>query len=131
LAGADANLSNLLLSAGTISPPFNPSTINYTLTVSNATTSTTVMPTAEDPAATITVNGEAVVSGGTSSSISLNVGSNTINTAVTAQDGTTKTYTVTVVRITFSLPAFFSPSRAITTVGVDFSYQPGVTDALT
>ncbi|WP_162252470.1 cadherin-like beta sandwich domain-containing protein, partial [Rhizobium sp. Root1334] len=52
-----------------------------------------------DPAATVTVNGATVVSGSASGAIALAVGTNTITTVATAQDGATaKTYTVTVTR---------------------------------
>ena len=44
----NANLSNLVLSAGAIQPPFDPNTTSYTLTVPNSTTSTTVTPTAQE-----------------------------------------------------------------------------------
>ena len=44
------------------------------------------------------MNGAAVTSGSASNVIGLNVGSNTITVVVTAQDDTTKTYTVTVMR---------------------------------
>ena len=102
-ASTNANLSNLVLSAGAISPAFSAATTSYTLTVPNSTTSTTVTPTVADSTATVKVNGQTVASGTASNSISLNVGSNTITTVVTAQDGTTtKTYTVTITRQTSS-----------------------------
>ncbi|WP_274318745.1 S-layer homology domain-containing protein, partial [Paenibacillus qinlingensis] len=54
--------------------------------------------------ATVKVNGTAVASGAASEAISLSVGSNTITTIVTAEDGTTtKTYTVTVTRAAAAL----------------------------
>ena len=43
---SDANLSNLVLSSGILTPAFTSATINYTATVSNATNSITVTPTA-------------------------------------------------------------------------------------
>jgi hypothetical protein len=46
----------------------------------------------------VTVNTIAVTSGSPSGAISLVVGTNTITVLVTAQDTTTKTYTVTVTR---------------------------------
>jgi hypothetical protein len=58
----------------------------------------TVTPTAEDGNATVKVNNIPVVSGSPSSPISLDPGSNTISIVVTAENGTTKTYTVTVNR---------------------------------
>ncbi len=98
-ASANADLSGLALSAGTLSPTFAAGTTSYTATVSNATTSLTITPTVADATATVTVNGATVTSGSASGSIALNVGDNSITTIVTAQDGsTTKTYTVIVTR---------------------------------
>ena len=99
LLSTNANLSNLTISAGTLTPAFASGTLSYTASVSNATTSITETPTVADATATVKVNGTAVVSGNPSGPISLAVGSNVITTVVTAQDGTTtRTYTVTVTR---------------------------------
>ncbi|RYF56366.1 MAG: cadherin-like beta sandwich domain-containing protein, partial [Comamonadaceae bacterium] len=99
LPSANADLSALSLSAGTLAPAFAAGTISYTASVGNAATSLTVMPTVADATASITVNGVATASGNASGAIALAVGTNTITTTVTAQDGTTvRTYTVTVVR---------------------------------
>ena len=98
---ANANLSNLVLSVGTLTPGFAGATTAYTATVPNATASITVTPTVSDGAASVKVNGTAVTSGNASGPISLAVGANTINTVVTAPDGTTtKTYALVVTRIT-------------------------------
>ena len=95
-----ADLGSLVLSAGTLSPGFARGTIIYTASVPNVTTSLMVTPTVADATATgITVNGVAVASGSASGAITLNVGGNIITTVVTAQDGTTKTYTTTVTRL--------------------------------
>ena len=94
-----ATLSNLSISAGTLTPVFATATTSYTAIVSNAVTSLTLTPTTTNANATVTVNGVAVVSGSPSGAITLAVGSNVITTVVTAQDGTTiGTYTVTVTR---------------------------------
>ena len=96
----NANLFNLVLSAGTLTPSFSSSIISYTASVSNGTTSITVTPTTAESHATLTVNGIAVASGNASGSIALSLGANTISTVVTAQNGTTaKTYTVIVTRL--------------------------------
>lgn len=98
-ASTNANLSGLAISQGTLTPTFASGTTSYSANVSNATTSITLTPTVADSTATVTVNGTAVTSGNASGSIALAVGSNTINTTVTAQDGTTtKSYVVTVIR---------------------------------
>jgi trimeric autotransporter adhesin len=127
---SNADLSNLTLSAGTLSPVFSPATTSYTASVANTVTSITLTPTAVDVNSTITVNGNAVTSGSPSGSIVLAVGPNVITTVVTAQDAvTTKTYTVTVTRaaagvatvsITTSLPDFGAVCINTTTTASSF-----------
>ena len=95
---SNANLSALSLSAGTLSPAFAAGTTGYAANVTNATPSITVTPTVADGTATVKVNGTSVASGSASGAIILAVGANAISTIVTAQDGSTKTYTVTVTR---------------------------------
>ena len=95
----DANLSNLTLSQGTLSPVFAQAGTSYTAVVSAATTSITVTPTTDNAAATVTVNGTSLASGTASAPIALAAGANTITVVVTAQNGTsTMTYTVVVTR---------------------------------
>ncbi|WP_199121052.1 cadherin-like beta sandwich domain-containing protein [Pedobacter sp. ASV28] len=101
---ADADLANLTLSNATITS-FAASTTSYAVHVSNAITSTTITPSLADLNAIIkvSVNGGArtsVTSGYASGELPLNVGSNSIEVLVTAQDNTTtKLYTVTIVRL--------------------------------
>jgi alpha-tubulin suppressor-like RCC1 family protein len=97
-ASTNANLSNLALSVGSLSPTFASATTSYTASVSNTTTSLTVTPTVADANATVTVNSVGVTSGSASGSINLNVGNNTITTVVTPQSGGAQTYTVVVAR---------------------------------
>ena len=100
----NANLDSLEASAGTLSPPFSSNFISYTATVPYPTASMTVTPTAAHPGATIKVNDVAVASGSASAPISLSVGANVITTVVTAEDTTTKTYTLTVTRLPDTAP---------------------------
>ncbi|BAU27769.1 alpha-tubulin suppressor-like RCC1 family protein [Aneurinibacillus soli] len=93
----NADLSSLTLSQGTLSPAFASGTTTYTASVGNKISSIDVTSTLADSAATIVVNGTPVTSG-SAKTVPLNVGSNTITILVTAQDGSTKTYTVTVTR---------------------------------
>jgi hypothetical protein len=110
----NANLSNLTLSAGAISPAFGASTTSYTLSVQNSTTNTTVTPTVADSNATVKVNGVTVASGSPSGAITLNAGDNTITTVVTAQDTTTtKTYMVTVPRIFAKITSVSRPDSGV------------------
>ncbi len=93
-----STLSDLALSSGTLTPTFAAGTTTYTASVPNATTSITVTPTVSDSTATVIVKLTPVASGDASGAITLDVGSNTITTVVTAQDGSTSTYTLTVTR---------------------------------
>ena len=95
---SNANLSALAVSNGTLSPVFTGAETTYTASVANSVTSMTVTPTAADSDATISVNDTAVTSGSPSGTITINVGSNTIEVVVTVEDGTEKTYTITVNR---------------------------------
>jgi len=76
------------------------STTTYTASVANAVASVTVTPTALDARAAIKVNGAAVSSGAASGPVALAEGAaTTINTIVTASDGTTtRTYAIALTR---------------------------------
>ena len=96
----NANLGNLSVSTGTLSPAFATGTTVYAVSVPNAVTNITITPTVADATATVKVNGSTVASGSASGNIALVVGQNVITTIVTAQDGVTRiTYTVTVTRV--------------------------------
>ncbi|WP_295793684.1 cadherin-like beta sandwich domain-containing protein [Mucilaginibacter sp.] len=102
--------SSALLTRLNYSPPMvqtlvaGPDYQDYTATVANSYSYIIVRPTAQDAAASISVNGTTVVSGTSSTQIPLNVGPNTITTIVTAADGlTSKTYRLVVTRLPSSL----------------------------
>ena len=92
----DASLSSLEIEEASLD--FDPGTYTYTVGVYGVT-SVTLTPTAnhEEAEITVTVNGETVEKEGTSYPVTLNdEGETTITIVVTAEDGTTKTYTLTV-----------------------------------
>ena len=95
-AGADGDWS--ALDIGT----FSAATTAYTATVPHGTTEARLTATAADTTATVKVgtgsNLSAVTSGSASGAIELEVGANALTVEVTAEDGATKTYTVTVTR---------------------------------
>ncbi len=105
---SNANLSGLTASTATNQNgmytalnigTFSASTTSYTATVANAQTHAKLTPTVADTGkATVTVDGTTVNSGSESEAIALSVGSNAITVRVTAQDSTTKDYTVTITR---------------------------------
>jgi LPXTG-site transpeptidase (sortase) family protein len=106
-ASTNNNLSTLIVSAGSISPAFSAGTSAYTLSLPYATATTTLTATRADATATLklSLNGgtETTLSSGTASaSQSLRTGDNTLVVKVTAEDGSIKSYTVTVTRAALS-----------------------------
>jgi len=98
-APADLNLSNLRINGQTMSPAFAYNTTAYTASVSNATSSVKVIPTAHDAAATVTVNNVPFSKSIPPAPVALTVGDNIIKIIVTGSDGiSTKTYTIIVRR---------------------------------
>ncbi|MCY9660988.1 cadherin-like beta sandwich domain-containing protein [Paenibacillus chondroitinus] len=107
----DANLSGLALSRGTLNPIFAPNIVSYEADVTNDVTSVTITPMVSDvghaavTASVYTSSGNlkdgpfTLTSGTASPAVTLDEGSNVIKVVVTAQDSTTKTYTVTVTRV--------------------------------
>jgi uncharacterized repeat protein (TIGR02543 family) len=91
----NTDLSEITLSTGTLTPS---GTNSYSANVANNVSSITVTANLYDSNATMTVNGVTVASGHAGSAINLNEGRNVITIVVTAQDGSTKIYTVTVTR---------------------------------
>ena len=86
-----ADLSSLVISAGTTDEPFDAADYLYTMTVANTVTSTTITPTAADGLATVQyqINDtgyHGVVSGETTPILDLNPGYNTVEVLVTAED---------------------------------------------
>lgn len=100
-AGLTGNnsLESLTVSPGDLASEFNGNTQDYTVDVNNNVGSITVTPTLSDPAATMTVNGQATTSG-QNRTITLNPpGQSTLITiVVTAQNSSNKTYRITVSR---------------------------------
>ena len=104
----DATLSALVVTgsgsadgsfiAQTLKPDFASSTTVYTSTVTNAVTHVKLTPTTTDRGASVTVGGSTVASGSASAAAAINLGANEIEVAVTAEDGSTQTYTVTITR---------------------------------
>lgn len=83
----NANLSNLGIKPNDFKG-FKPATTSYNVTVPNDIEKVTVYATAQDKKATIKGNGTQT----------LKAGKNALNVVVTAEDGTTKTYTINVTR---------------------------------
>ncbi len=97
---SNANLTSIQLSPTAILTPISTGTanVNYATSVNAGTTQVNITPVAEESGATITVAGNAVISGQASPQIALNAtGTTLIRTEVTAGDGISKrTYDITV-----------------------------------
>ena len=78
-------LSALTVSAGTLTPAFDPAVTEYTLSLPQGTEKLTLTATPSDSNATVQGDGE----------LALQEGENTLPLVVTAENGDTKTYTVT------------------------------------
>jgi gliding motility-associated-like protein len=95
---SNANLIDLVLSSGTLSPGFTPGNFAYTTQVDNEVDRIRLTLTF-DATATARINGTLTPNDRPSYSIPLDEGNNTVTVVVTAQDGTTiNTYTVVVYR---------------------------------
>ncbi len=86
---SNANLSSIKLSNGSLSPAFNPNTTNYSATVKYSVDSITISGAVADGGASYT-------GGGT---FGLEVGENRYTLTVTAADGTKKSYTINIKRM--------------------------------
>lgn len=141
--GANANLQSLQVSAGALMPAFSPDQTSYTVETGFSTPSTTVTATVVDPTATMRINGNLATSGQSFGPITLNVGSNNvIIIRVTATNGMTKDYQITVLRTGSSTLASlsasagpiapaFDPNTLAYTVSTDFTTQQTTINAST
>lgn len=95
----NARLQQLgLVTAGAeLTSVFNPAALNYQVLVPYATAALALLPVAEQSDATIRIDGQAVTKGA-DLSIPLNKDSQAVVIEVSAQDGTTLTYTISVLR---------------------------------
>ena len=99
LPSSDARLASLTLSAGTLEPAFTGDNMVYTARVTPETDSLAISPTVAHPDSAVNVNGMSVVSGSASGPVPLTVGGNEIPIVVTAEDGSVRTYRLTVTRL--------------------------------
>ncbi|MNB82259.1 F5/8 type C domain protein [compost metagenome] len=90
----NADLTALNLGDAQLSPAFSPEVREYTATVKNAINSITVTASVYDPTSKIKINGIDATSG-SPVSVSLNEGSDKVIVQIVSENGTQKTYTVT------------------------------------
>ncbi|MEO6097237.1 MAG: cadherin-like beta sandwich domain-containing protein [Fibrobacteria bacterium] len=97
-ASGNNALSALVLSAGILSPAFATATPAYSAAVGNAVASVNVTATLADTTASVSIQSAPAASGKPSAAIALGLGAQVIPIIVTAQNGQTRSYSVTVTR---------------------------------
>ncbi|XP_043552602.1 uncharacterized protein LOC122553115 isoform X1 [Chiloscyllium plagiosum] len=95
----DCNLKELSLSAGMLDPAFNPSILNYRVTLGNDTVNLTIYPVTSDNHATYQIIGT-----GGSKTVGLQDGLNKIEIEVAAEDGTLKRYKIEATKLSANTP---------------------------
>ncbi|MEN9686638.1 MAG: hypothetical protein RLZZ28_2424, partial [Bacteroidota bacterium] len=123
----NADLASLSINPGTFSPAFNPATVSYAASVSNTVNAVLLNFTRAQANSSV----DARLNGGAYNSplvsMPLNVGTNTIDVRVIAQDGiTTKIYTITILRAAPAVPVLTiaSPLPAIGNICINTSSTP-------
>lgn len=124
-ASGDAALASLSLSKGVLTPSFHPDTGSYSASAGYSMSTVSITPVANsDSYQSITVNGVAVASG-SSRSVNLAVGANTIPIVVKAENNTVRTYTLSITRAA-AASGDSTLSRLSLSEG-DLDFQPGIT----
>ena len=95
----DTTLRSLSLSSGRLSPAFNPAESSYDVEVYYEVEVITVAAVKNASDADFTIDPVDSDQSTNGHQVALNVGANTIGVQVTANDGTTETYTITVTRL--------------------------------
>ncbi|MDR0586756.1 MAG: cadherin-like beta sandwich domain-containing protein [Treponema sp.] len=108
---SDAAFKSIAISAGTLTPAFSPSCLDYTVTVRNSIDSVTLDATANSPKASVRGTGLKTLS----------EGKNTLTLQAQAENGDTQTVTITVTRIDASVRGIES-AEELAKIGVDPEY---------
>ena len=120
------DLAGLVPSAGTLAPSFKPLALAYSLQVAYADSQISLTASVSDSKAEMAINGKPVVSGKPSDPVDVKVGTaqDVFKIVVTAQDGSQKTYAVSVTR----LPSNDTRLSKLETAG--FGLKPAFSPAL-
>ncbi len=112
--GTNVNLSNLTLSAGTLTPTFNSSTYVYSASVGGLSSNVLITATAVDPYASIRINSGSTTTGTNAANVAVALGTNTIPVVVQSQDAvSTKTNLITIIRADAPLVVTLAASNVV------------------
>lgn len=100
-------LHALSLSAGTLTPAFDPAVANYSVSLAKSVASISLTPKLLFAGQSVTVNGVPVASGSASAAIALDTGNNSITVLVRAPNGDSESYLLNVYRE----PALAAPTE--------------------
>jgi cadherin-like protein/Big-like domain-containing protein len=120
------DLAGLVASAGTLAPSFKPLALAYSLQVTYADSQVSLTASPSDSKAEMAINGKPVDSGEPSDPVDIKVGTvqDVFKVVVTAQDGSQKTYAISVTR----LPS--NDTRLSKLEPAGFALKPGFSPAL-
>jgi gliding motility-associated-like protein len=125
-ASTNANLYRLETTAGPLSPVFNRDVTSYSLTVPTSVSSTGITAQLADSTARVSINGEPKQHGYYEHNVPLAYGNNTIQVAVSPQEGGDKVYTITITRTPQSANALLS--QIVTSPYATISNTTGTAD---
>jgi hypothetical protein len=120
------NLGGLSIDNGLYNIAFNSSTTDYAVTVDSGVDSITFMITTQDAGSSIIINDTLLASGAETAAFPVSVGTNTFAIKVTAANGNTKIYSVTITR-----PAPVTPVQQTTPVPTTATAANAITTATT
>ncbi len=130
ILSANSDLSDLVISAGSLAPAFRPDVGNYAAQVGYGDSLVHIVATTRDPAAELTVNGLPAVSGVPVDPIRIGVGPNpgAFLVRVASPDGSMRTYSVSVMRT----PSTTATLKSLTGTGFILrpAFDPGTLEYL-
>ena len=123
IRGGSARLTALELSAGDLSPAFDPDVLEYVADVPFSVTSVNVSPSLEEEGATALVDGQVVASGAPSAEVALTMFETPIEVVVSSSDGLGRTYVVLVRR-----PSVLLQDLQLSSGTLSPAFDPNVTE---
>ncbi len=116
----DSKLAGLTVSQATMDYGFPSELTNFVASVPHGTAAITITPTARNPFARVTVAGATVASGKASGLLPIGMGQTDINVTVIAENGTSTSFTITVLAQPKNLSGVFHSANDIPATGASY-----------